>query len=47
MARDARSLTRLLYGAGNLEDAHGIIEAAQANLARHPDEDDEGEDDRV
>jgi hypothetical protein len=46
-ARDARSLTRLLYGAGNLEDAHGIIEAAQANLARHPDEDDEGDDDRV
>jgi hypothetical protein len=47
VARDARSLTRLLYGAGNLEDAHGIIEAAQANLARHPDEDDEGDDDRV
>ena len=41
LARDARSLTRLLYGAINLEEAHNIIEAAQANLARHPDEDDE------
>lgn len=47
VARDARSLTRLLYGAGNLDEAHGIIEAAQANLARHPDEDeDDGEDER-
>ena len=41
VARDARSLTRLLHGAINLEEAHNIIEAAQANLARHPDEDDE------
>lgn len=43
VARDARSLARLLYRAGSLEDAHGLIEAAQANLARHPD-DDEDED---
>jgi hypothetical protein len=44
-ARDARSLTRLLHRAANLEEAHTIIEAAQANLARHPDdEDDEGDD---
>lgn len=43
IARDARSLTRLLYRAINLEEAQGLIEAAQANLARHPDdEDDEG-----
>jgi hypothetical protein len=40
-ARDARSLTRLLHGAVNLEEAHTIIEAAQANLARHPDDEDE------
>jgi hypothetical protein len=44
VARDARSLSRLLYRAGNLEEAHSIIEAAQANLARHPDEDDEDDD---
>ena len=44
-ARDARSLTRLLHRAANLEEAHTIIEAAQANLARHPDDEDE-EDDR-
>jgi hypothetical protein len=41
-ARDARSLTRLLLNADTLEDAHQIIEAAQANLAKHP-EDDEGD----
>ena len=43
-ARDARSLTRLLLDARNLREAHDIIEAAQANLATHPeDEDVEGE----
>jgi hypothetical protein len=47
VARDARSLTRLLHRAANLEEAHNIIEAAQANLARHPDDDDDDEvDDR-
>ncbi|HET6692257.1 MAG TPA: hypothetical protein VFG74_15485 [Miltoncostaeaceae bacterium] len=45
-ARDARSLTRLLHGAVNLEEAHTIIEAAQANLARHPDDEDEEDADR-
>ena len=45
-ARDARSLTRLLHRAANLEEAHSIIEAAQANLARHPDDDDEEDGDR-
>ena len=45
VARDARSLTRLLHGAVNLEEAHGIIEAAQANLAHHPDDDEHDEDD--
>ncbi len=44
VARDARSLTRLLHRAANLEEAHTIIEAAQANLARHPDEDEEDDD---
>jgi hypothetical protein len=46
VARDARSLTRLLHRAANLEEAHNIIEAAQANLARHPDDDEEEVDDR-
>ena len=41
VARDARSLTRLLYRAANLEEAQSLIDAAQANLARHPDEDDD------
>jgi hypothetical protein len=45
VARDARSLTRLLHRAANLEEAQSLIEAAQANLARHPDEDDEEDDD--
>lgn len=43
VARDARSLTRLLYGATSLEEAHSLIESAQANLATHPDEDEEDE----
>jgi hypothetical protein len=41
IARDARSLTRLLHGAVNLDEAQQLIEAAQANLARHPDDDDD------
>ncbi len=41
VARDARSLARLLIRAANLEEAHALIESAQANLARHPDEDEE------
>ena len=52
-ARDARSLCRLLLGAGNLEEAYGLIESAQENLATHPDdeldgfdEDDEDDNDR-
>ena len=45
-ARDARSLTRLLIRAVNLEDAQRIIEAAQANLAKHPEDDDHEDDPR-
>jgi hypothetical protein len=41
VARDARSLTRLLYRAADIDEAQGLIDAAQANLARHPDDDDE------
>jgi len=42
VARDARSLSRLLYRAATLEEAHALIESAQTNLATHPsDEDDE------
>ncbi|MDH3227593.1 MAG: hypothetical protein OEM67_10970 [Thermoleophilia bacterium] len=37
-ARDARSLTRLLLDAHNLKEAHDIIEAAQENLATHPED---------
>jgi hypothetical protein len=45
-ARDARSLARLLLDAKALEEAQGLIEAAQANLATHADNhDDEPEDD--
>lgn len=45
-ARDARSLTRLLHRAINIEDAQRIIEDAQANLAKHPEEaDPDGRDD--
>lgn len=43
-ARDARSLARLLLDATNMEEAHALIESARANLATHPD-DDEDEDD--
>ena len=45
-ARDARSLTRLLYRAVNLEEAQRIIEEAQANLAKHPEDDDHEDDAR-
>lgn len=49
-ARDARSLARLLLDATTLEEAHALIESARANLATHPDdeedEDDLGDDDR-
>lgn len=41
-ARDARSLCRLLLDAGDMQEAYSLIESAQANLATHPD--DEGED---
>jgi len=41
-ARDARSLARLLLHARTLEEAHQLIESAQANLATHPGEDEEG-----
>jgi hypothetical protein len=40
-ARDARSLTRLLHRARDLEEAHSLIEAAQTNLATHPEDDEE------
>jgi hypothetical protein len=40
-ARDARSLSRLLHRARDLEEAHTLIEAAQTNLATHPEDDDE------
>ena len=36
-ARDARSLARLLLDASTLEEAHQLIESAQANLATHTD----------
>lgn len=45
VARDARSLTRLLHRAANLEEAQSLIESAQANLARHPEDDDDEDDD--
>lgn len=44
-ARDARSLCRLLLDAKNLDEAYGLIESAQANLATHPDDDLDDEDD--
>lgn len=37
-ARDARSLARLLLEARTLEEARGLVESAQANLATHPEE---------
>jgi hypothetical protein len=43
-ARDARSLARLLLDARTLEEARGLVESAQANLATHPEEH-AGEDD--
>lgn len=41
MARDARSLTRLLFGASALDDAHNLIQSAQDNLAKHGEGDEE------
>jgi hypothetical protein len=43
-ARDARSLARMLLEAASLQEARGLLESAQANLATHP-EDHAGEDD--
>lgn len=43
-ARDARSLARLLLDAENLDEAHSLIESARANLATHPDEDEDHDD---
>lgn len=45
VARDARSLSRLLLSATSLDEAHALIEQAQANLATHPDEDATDDDD--
>ena len=45
IARDARSLSRLLLNAVSLDEAHALIEQAQANLATHPDGD--GDDDEA
>ena len=42
-ARDARSLCRLLLDAGDMQEAYSLIESAQANLATHPDDDGEDE----
>ena len=44
-ARDARGLARLLLDSPSLDEAHDLIDAAQANLATHPDEDDVEEED--
>ena len=44
-ARDARGLARLLLDAASLEEAQHLIDAAQANLATHPDDDDDDEED--
>jgi hypothetical protein len=37
-ARDARSLARLLLEASTLDEARGLVESAQANLATHPED---------
>lgn len=39
VARDARSLARLLLNEGSLEGAHGLIDQYQANMVVHPDDD--------
>ncbi len=41
LARDARSLTRLLFGAGSIEEAHELIQSGQDNLAKHGEGDEE------
>ncbi len=43
-ARDARSLARLLLDARTLDEAHDLIEQAQANLATHAEDHAEGDD---
>jgi hypothetical protein len=43
-ARDARSLARLLLDARTLDEAQSLIEQAQANLATHPDGDEDEDD---
>ncbi len=45
VARDARTLASMLNDAADLEDAHHLLEAFQANLAHHIDEDDDEDDD--
>ena len=40
VARDARSLTRLLHGAPSLEEAHALIQSAQTTLASNPNGED-------
>jgi len=44
MARDARSLSRLLLNATTLDEAHALVDQAQANLARHADDGHDGDD---
>jgi hypothetical protein len=41
VARDARSLSRLLLGESSLDGAHALIEQYQQNMATHPDEDED------
>lgn len=45
IARDVRTLTSLLAGASTVDEAHGLIDDFQANLAHHVDEDEDGADD--
>ncbi|MCB9012039.1 MAG: hypothetical protein H6531_09450 [Actinobacteria bacterium] len=44
VARDARSLSRLLLSATTLDEAHHLVEQAQANLVTDPEGADEDED---
>ena len=44
VARDARTLASLLERAGTVDEAHGLIDDFQANLAHHVDEDDDEDD---
>jgi len=45
VARDARSLSRLLLSATTLEEAQNLVDQAQANLATHADDDAADDDD--